>query len=165
REDEGQSPDAGSLENLLDGGGIESPCGIARAHPGRKRHGSEDVRRAVDGLEGDVAAERLAGQHDPSIAELLLRGNLLQRALHAAGEGTSRHRLREVVALEDEDVPGARLEQPERRGRGGAPQRVRARDAVVPDDDAVRTLGPAHREIAKRPLDPEETATRLLSAT
>src|SRR5262249_32108171 len=57
REDEGQSSDAGALKDLLDGGGIEPPCRVARAHPGCKRHGGEDVWRAVDGLEGDVAAE------------------------------------------------------------------------------------------------------------
>src|SRR5262249_25950959 len=95
REDKGQSSDAGALEDLLDGRGIRSRGDAARAHPGRERHRGEDVGGAVNDLEGHIAAERLAGQHDLMIAELLLGADLLYRALDAAGEGASRHRLRE----------------------------------------------------------------------
>src|SRR5713101_5903746 len=66
------------------------------------------------------------------------------------------------MALEHDDVPAPRLEQTERRRRGRLPRLGRAGDAEVPDDDAVRPLGPVRRKVAECPLEPVEPIARFL---
>src|SRR5262249_33454409 len=88
---ERQAADARALEDLLEDGRVEPPVGAARGHARRERDPGEDVGRRVDGLQRDVAAEGLAGEHHVAIAELPLRGRLLQGALDTPRQRPARH--------------------------------------------------------------------------
>ena len=161
-EDQRHAADPGTLQDAIGDRGVQASGGAAGADARRQGDGGVDVGGGVHRLQRDVAAERLPGQHDLAVAGLFQRRRFLQRALHRAIERVVA--LGSVVTLEHDHLPAAGLEQPERRWRRRHPRLGAAGDPVVPDDDAVRALGAMARQVAERPLEPEEAVARLLVA-
>src|SRR2546429_3457703 len=93
-----------------------------------------------------------------------LRLHLLQGALDRAVHRASGHGLGLVVPLDHDDIPGTRLQQPERQWGWCLVRLQGSAYPVVPDDETLRLLGTIQLEIAKRALDPVEAVSRRLLA-
>ncbi len=109
------------------------------------RRGGDDrpeiCRLAGDG-EGDGAAIGLAGDDDPAIALLAGGGDLLEVARDVTLAGVRPAVLPARIAVELDDVPAARREALQQQRRRELVLRAGAVEAVIPDDEAERRLGP-----------------------